>query len=146
MKPCSSDDKVQSSAHSEAAHSNRTEERNMKTPFPWRPMVAIAISIVTVMYTLCNLFPYAGYMVRHLGVTDDKDEAGKFASVRPGRVRLQNNECAIPGICDCCVVVSFPLPQQHRCALQHRLNLEYTRAKLMHDLYTELLYMPGICW
>ena len=46
-------------------------------------MVAIVICIVTVIYTLCNLIPYAGYMVQHLGVTDDKDEAGKFTSVKP---------------------------------------------------------------
>lgn len=43
-------------------------------------MVAIVMCLVTVTYTLCNPFPYAGYMVQHLGVADDKDEAGKFAS------------------------------------------------------------------
>ncbi|CAN0535105.1 unnamed protein product, partial [Laminaria digitata] len=57
------------------------EQTKKGTPFPWLPMVAIAICLVTAMYTLSSLFPYAGYMVQHLGVTDDKDEAGKFARV-----------------------------------------------------------------
>lgn len=48
-------------------------------------MVAIAVCLVTVAYALCNLFPYVGYMVQDLGTTDDKDEAGKFASVRHNR-------------------------------------------------------------
>ncbi|CAM9131751.1 unnamed protein product, partial [Laminaria digitata] len=55
-----------------------------KTPFPWMPMVAIAICLVAHAYALCSLFPYVGYMVQHLGVTGDKDEAGKFASYYAG--------------------------------------------------------------
>lgn len=43
------------------------------------PMVAIATCLVAHAYALRSLFPYVGYMVQHLGVTDDKDEAGKFA-------------------------------------------------------------------
>ncbi|CAM9579188.1 unnamed protein product [Ectocarpus fasciculatus] len=48
-------------------------------PFPWLPMLAIAIGLVSHSYALTSLFPYVGYMVQHLGVTDDKDEAGYYA-------------------------------------------------------------------
>ena len=65
--------------HTDAAHATRLERANMGTPFPWRPMVAVGFCTVTVTYTLCSLFAYVGYMVQYLGVTDDKDEAGKFA-------------------------------------------------------------------
>ncbi|CAN0223141.1 unnamed protein product [Pylaiella littoralis] len=51
----------------------------MATPFPRLPMLAIAIGLVSHSYSLTNLFPYVGYMVQHLGVTDDKDEAGYYA-------------------------------------------------------------------
>lgn len=80
MNPGSLDDVVRSRVHSGAAQSTRPERGTMATPFPWLPMVAIVMCLVTVTYTLCNPFPYAGYMVQHLGVADDKDEAGKFAS------------------------------------------------------------------
>ncbi|CAM9775793.1 unnamed protein product [Scytosiphon promiscuus] len=51
----------------------------MGTPFPWLPMLAIAIGLVSHSYALTSLFPYVGYMVQHLGVTHDKDEAGYYA-------------------------------------------------------------------
>lgn len=47
------------------------------TPFPWPPMLAIAVGLVSHAYALTSLFPYVGYMVQSLGVTDDKDEAGQ---------------------------------------------------------------------
>lgn len=40
-------------------------------------MLAISIGLVGHSYALTSLFPYVGYMVEHLGVTDDKDEAGQ---------------------------------------------------------------------
>eukprot|EP00752_Nemacystus_decipiens_P011395 g10122.t1 len=49
------------------------------TPFPWLPMLAIAVGPVSHSYALTSLFPYVGYMVQSLGVTDDKDEAGYYA-------------------------------------------------------------------
>ncbi|CBN75080.1 conserved unknown protein [Ectocarpus siliculosus] len=56
------------------------EKQKMETtPFPWLPMLAIAIGLVSHSYALTSLFPYVGYMVQHLGVTDDKDEAGYYA-------------------------------------------------------------------
>ncbi|CAM9564568.1 unnamed protein product [Ectocarpus sp. 6 AP-2014] len=51
----------------------------MGTPFPWLPMLALAIGLVSHSYSLSSLFPYVGYMVQHLGVADDKDEAGYYA-------------------------------------------------------------------
>lgn len=47
------------------------------TPFPRMPMLAISMGLISHGYVLTSLFPYVGYMVQHLGVTDDKDEAGK---------------------------------------------------------------------
>lgn len=47
------------------------------TPFPWLPMLAIAVGLLSHFYALTSLFPYAGYMVQSLGVTTDKDEAGQ---------------------------------------------------------------------
>eukprot|EP00903_Cladosiphon_okamuranus_P009002 g8611.t1 len=49
------------------------------TPFPWPPMLAIAIGLVSHSYSLSSLFPYVGYMVQQLGVAEDKDEAGYYA-------------------------------------------------------------------
>lgn len=47
------------------------------TPFPWLPMLAIAVVLVSHSYALTSLFPYVGYMVQSLGISDDKDEAGQ---------------------------------------------------------------------
>ena len=81
MPACSSDDGVRDISHAEAAHPTQPDPTEKDTPFPLLPMVAISLCLVTVAYSICNLFPYAGYMVQHLGVTDDKDEAGKLAGV-----------------------------------------------------------------
>ncbi|CAN0113599.1 unnamed protein product [Ectocarpus sp. 12 AP-2014] len=51
----------------------------MGTPFPWLPMLAMATGLVSHSYTVTSLFPYVGYMVEHLGVAGDKDQAGYFA-------------------------------------------------------------------
>ncbi len=56
------------------------------SPFPWLPMLAISIGLVSHSYALSSLFPYVGVMVQHLGVTDNKDEAGQ--SVSQGIFRL----------------------------------------------------------
>lgn len=45
--------------------------------FPYVPMVAIMMTLVTTMVCQMSLFSYAGFMVEHLGVVDDKDKAGK---------------------------------------------------------------------
>lgn len=52
-------------------------ETPVATPFPWLPMLAIAIGLVSHSYSLSSLFPYVGYMVQQLGVAEDKDEAGQ---------------------------------------------------------------------
>lgn len=40
-------------------------------------MLAIAVVLVSHSYALTSLFPYVGYMVQSLGISDDKDEAGQ---------------------------------------------------------------------
>lgn len=55
----------------------RTKGYTAMAPFPWYPMMAMAIGLTSHSFCLTNLFPYAGYMVRHMGVTDDKDAAGE---------------------------------------------------------------------
>ena len=44
------------------------------------PMLAIMMTLVTTMVSQMNLISYAGSMVQHLGVVDDKDKAGKNTS------------------------------------------------------------------
>lgn len=62
-----------------------TQAKNMATmapaatPFPWMPMLAIAIGLISHSYSLSSLFPYVGFMVQQLGVAQDKDEAGQSA-------------------------------------------------------------------
>ena len=56
-------------------------------------MAAIAIGLVAHSYALTSLFPYVGYMVQFLGVTDDKDEAGKLAKDRAIRGCLRKPLC-----------------------------------------------------
>lgn len=51
------------------------------SPFPWLPMLAIATGLISHSYCLSSLFPYVGYMVQHIGVTDDKDEAGELLAL-----------------------------------------------------------------
>ena len=52
-------------------------------PFPYMPMLAIMTSLVSYLVVQMSLYAYAGYMVEHLGVVDDKDKAGE--------TRLQRN-------------------------------------------------------
>ena len=47
-------------------------------PFPYLPMVAIMASLVTDWVLHMNVVAYAGFMVVHLGVVDDKDKAGEI--------------------------------------------------------------------
>eukprot|EP00904_Undaria_pinnatifida_P008630 jgi/Undpi1/4898/HiC_scaffold_19.g08250.m1 len=44
-------------------------------------MLAIMASLVSSMVVQMSVFTYAGYMVEHLGVVDDKDEAGYYAGL-----------------------------------------------------------------
>ena len=46
-------------------------------------MLAIMISLVSYLVVQISLYAYAGYMVEHLGVVDEKDKAGE--------IRLQQN-------------------------------------------------------
>ena len=41
-------------------------------------MLAIMVSLVTYHVAQLSVFAYAGYMVEHLGVVDDKDKAGEI--------------------------------------------------------------------
>lgn len=45
-------------------------------PFPWAPMIAISAAFLSHTFSLTGLYPYVGYMVEHVGATDDKDRAG----------------------------------------------------------------------
>lgn len=45
-------------------------------PFPYLPMVAILLSLVSNLVVQNSVFSYAGFMVEFLGVVDDKNEAG----------------------------------------------------------------------
>ena len=45
-------------------------------PFPYLPMLAIMVCLVSSMVVQMSVFAYAGYMVEHLGVVDNKDESG----------------------------------------------------------------------
>lgn len=58
-------------------------------------MVAIAICLVANAYAFCSIFPYAGYMVLYLGVTDDKDKTGKFACGKLDRVFHEKRMCLL---------------------------------------------------
>lgn len=44
-------------------------------------MMAMAIGLTSHSFCLTNLFPYAGYMVRSMGMTDDKDAAGESSAI-----------------------------------------------------------------
>ena len=46
-------------------------------PFPYLPMVAILLSLVSYVVVQNSVYSYAGYMVGHLGVVDDKNQAGE---------------------------------------------------------------------
>lgn len=46
-------------------------------PFPRLPMLAILTSVVSYVVVQMNMFPYAGCMVQHLGVVEDKEKAGE---------------------------------------------------------------------
>ena len=46
-------------------------------PFPYLPMTAVMASLLSMQIAELTLFSYVGYMLEHLGVVDDKDEAGE---------------------------------------------------------------------
>ena len=68
--------------------------RMATSPFPWLPMLAISIGLVSHSYALTSLFPYVGYMVQHLGITDDKDEAGQSLNQHSLETELRNGNDA----------------------------------------------------
>lgn len=41
-------------------------------------MLAIMASLVSYLIAQISVYAYAGYMVEHLGVVDDKDKAGEM--------------------------------------------------------------------
>ena len=45
-------------------------------PFPFLVMLAIMACLISTTVVEMSVFSYAGYMVEHLGVVDDKDESG----------------------------------------------------------------------
>ena len=49
-------------------------------PFPYTSMLALSLALLAHGYALTSLFPYVGYMVGHLGATENKDAAGKLLS------------------------------------------------------------------
>ena len=53
-------------------------------------MLAMTTGLVSHSYTVTSLFPYAGYMVEHLGVAEDKDQAGTY-SLPDSVARVQPN-------------------------------------------------------
>lgn len=40
-------------------------------------MIAICSAFLSHTFSLSGLYPYVGYMVQHIGATDDKDRAGE---------------------------------------------------------------------
>eukprot|EP00904_Undaria_pinnatifida_P008637 jgi/Undpi1/4903/HiC_scaffold_19.g08255.m1 len=50
-------------------------------PFPYVAILAIMACLVSSMVVEMSVYAYAGYMVEHLGVVDDKDEAGYYAGL-----------------------------------------------------------------
>lgn len=64
------------------------------TPFPWLPILAIAIGLVSHSYALTSLFPYAGYMVQQLGATDDKDKSGQSTLAHLSRIHKHYYICS----------------------------------------------------
>lgn len=47
-------------------------------PFPYLPMAAIVVSMVSEQIIYMSVFAYAGFMVEDLGVVDNKDKAGEI--------------------------------------------------------------------
>lgn len=58
----------------------RIEEPGTMAPFPWVPMLALSVSFLSNSYCISSLFAYLGYMMEHIGVADNKDEAGESLS------------------------------------------------------------------
>lgn len=57
-------------------------------PFPYLPMASIISSLVSEKIIQMSVFAYAGFMVEHLGVVNDKDKAGETSSWYIGRPPL----------------------------------------------------------
>lgn len=51
----------------------------MAPPFPWLAMMALAMCLISHMYTQSSQFAYVGYMVEYLGVVEDKDQVGELS-------------------------------------------------------------------
>lgn len=45
--------------------------------FPWRPVIIAALCMTVNAYTLANLFPYVGAMVKHLMGLSSTNESGE---------------------------------------------------------------------
>ncbi|CAM9514082.1 unnamed protein product [Discosporangium mesarthrocarpum] len=59
-------------------NTHKKREEN-STPFPWVPMMAISLALLSHSFAISSLFPYVGYMVQDLGMAKTKDEAGYYA-------------------------------------------------------------------
>ena len=46
-------------------------------PFPYMPMTAIMVGLVSQQVVQMSIFAYAGFMVEFLGAVDDTDKAGE---------------------------------------------------------------------
>ena len=46
-------------------------------PFPYLPMMAIMVGLISQQVVRMSIFAYAGFMVEYLGAVDDKDKAGE---------------------------------------------------------------------
>lgn len=46
-------------------------------PFPYLPMGAILVSLVSFLVIQMSIFAYAGFMVEYLGIVSQKDKAGE---------------------------------------------------------------------
>ena len=64
-------------------------------PFPYVAILAIMACLVSSMVVEMSVYAYAGYMVEHLGVVDDKDEAGDKRKRDDVCLNLQQNIPAI---------------------------------------------------
>ncbi|CAB1108589.1 unnamed protein product [Ectocarpus sp. CCAP 1310/34] len=54
--------------------------------FPFMPMAVLTVGLLSAWIVQLGVIAYAGYMVRHLGIVEDKDQAGEFLVIVMNRV------------------------------------------------------------
>ena len=62
---------------SRLTHLEKEYTRTYMSPFPYLPMAAILVSLVSFMVIQMSVFAYAGFMVEYLGIVSHKNEAGE---------------------------------------------------------------------